>query len=212
MKIEINRRNISITYLRKKVKRTFIKIVKQSEIIVTSPLKLTEDEIMFFINQHIDWITKVISRINSISLKEDEILLFGEKYRIIEDESLDEYYKVIDGIVFYKKNGLDKLYKVYYQKIEEQFNLLNKQLNYNAILGFRKMKTKWGVCHYKANKIVLNKVLIHVPYRLVYYILAHEFTHFVHPNHSKNFYNELLLICPDYKVLKKELANYSFLL
>ena len=41
------------------------------------------------------------------------------------------------------------------------------------------------------------------------YVVAHEFTHFLRPDHSRNFYNELSKIMPDYKKRRQKLNEIS---
>ena len=66
-------------------------------------------------------------------------------------------------------------------------------------LKFRKMKTRWGVCYTKKNSISISSYLIHYPFECLEYIIVHELTHFIVPNHSKRFYNIVSSNMPDYK-------------
>ena len=91
----------------------------------------------------------------------------------------------------------------YYKKI------FNKK---NTVLKFRRMKTRWGVCHITKNYINLSSFLIHVPLNLVEYVIIHEFCHFKFPNHNQSFYNEVKKYCPDYKTRIKELKSFSYVL
>jgi predicted metal-dependent hydrolase len=74
-------------------------------------------------------------------------------------------------------------------------------------LVFRDMKSRWGSCQPKSAKITLNKRLIGVPRDCIEYVVAHEFAHFLHPNHSKNFYGFLATVMPDWKERKKNLES-----
>jgi predicted metal-dependent hydrolase len=74
-------------------------------------------------------------------------------------------------------------------------------------IKFRHMKSRWGSCNYKKHVLTFNYNLIHAPLDCVEYVVYHEFTHFIHPNHSKAFYFELSRYVPDYKEKKKRLGE-----
>lgn len=76
-------------------------------------------------------------------------------------------------------------------------------------IKFRKMKAAWGNCHFKSGVITFNTALVFAPYECVKYVVAHEFTHLLVPNHSKDFYRELALVMPDWKPRRVALKNIS---
>ena len=71
------------------------------------------------------------------------------------------------------------------------------------------MVSCWGVCHTKKGTLTFNKNLIYAPEECVKYIIYHEFTHFLVPNHSDKFYKELIKVCPDWKKHKNALKEIS---
>lgn len=77
---------------------------------------------------------------------------------------------------------------------------------------FRHMKTRWGSCNYKKGILTFNYALVHAPFDCIEYVVYHEFTHFVHPDHSKDFYSHLSLHVPDYKEKKKRLEAVTIFL
>lgn len=74
-------------------------------------------------------------------------------------------------------------------------------------LRIREMKTRWGSCIPKKNIITLNKRLIEKEASVIEYVVLHEYCHFVHPNHSKNFYALLASFMPDWKERKTALNS-----
>ncbi len=69
----------------------------------------------------------------------------------------------------------------------------------------RNMKTLWGSCHYTKGKIVLNLRLLKKPTSALRYVVVHEYCHFIHPNHSKDFYTLLAKHMPEWKTYKAQL-------
>ena len=66
----------------------------------------------------------------------------------------------------------------------------------NELLSFPKLEIKYskrqlGACFYKSNKIMLNLSLTVLPLHLIEYVVFHELNHFVYPNHSKEYHQNL---------------------
>ena len=74
-------------------------------------------------------------------------------------------------------------------------------------IKFRKMTSRWGSCHTKNRTLTFNTNLMYVPIYCTEYVVHHEFTHFIVPNHSQKFYEELSKSCPDWKHRRQELKN-----
>lgn len=179
----------------KKVKNLTIRIKVIDDkpcIIVTSYKKMNDKKLNDLLLTNIDSIRKLINNIVINPIKEDEILIFGKIY--------DVKYK--DELIEYAFNEIIKLFDSYK-------NIFKRN---DTVLKFRKMKTRWGVCYLNKNAISLTKNIIHIPLELIEYVIIHEFCHFKHPNHSKDFYKEVGLYCFDYKKRVKKLKSYSYVL
>ncbi len=72
-------------------------------------------------------------------------------------------------------------------------------------LRIRSMETRWGSCMAQKGIITLNKRLLEAPRHCIEYVVMHEFCHFIHPNHSKQYYAFLSMLMPDWKGRKKVL-------
>lgn len=68
--------------------------------------------------------------------------------------------------------------------------------------------TRWGSCH-PSGRISLNIGLMNLPKPLIDYVIVHELSHLVHPNHSPAFWRQVEKHDPDYKAHRKQLKNYS---
>jgi hypothetical protein len=69
----------------------------------------------------------------------------------------------------------------------------------------KRMKTKWGTCNIKAQRIWINLELVKKPVYCIEYIVVHELAHLLEKNHNKRFYAYLDRFMPQWKSYKKEL-------
>lgn len=94
------------------------------------------------------------------------------------------------------------------------YSLCKKAYPYYERLGikppqikFRKMVSRWGSCHSTKGILTFNTNLMFAPIECIEYVVWHEFTHFLQPNHSNGFYLELAKVCPDWKMLRSKLKG-----
>ena len=74
-------------------------------------------------------------------------------------------------------------------------------------IKFRKMTSRWGSCHTKKGILTFNLNLMYAQKECIEYVVYHEFTHFLVPNHSAKFYDELSKVCPDWKQQRQKLKE-----
>ena len=74
-------------------------------------------------------------------------------------------------------------------------------------LKIKTMKSRWGSCQPQKGIITLNSRLAEASRASVEYVVVHEFAHFIHPNHSKRFWDFVTMMMPDWKERKKGLEN-----
>lgn len=94
---------------------------------------------------------------------------------------------------------------VFGEVIEQTYPIFYKYGVAAPTLRIRDMDTRWGSCISKKGVITLNKRLLEAPRNCIEYVVMHEFCHFVHPNHSKQFYNFLTMLMPDWRERKNTL-------
>ncbi len=76
-------------------------------------------------------------------------------------------------------------------------------------IKFRKMKSRWGSCRPKSGVLTFSTVLAQVPADCMEYVVYHEFTHFLQPNHSGAFYTALSERLPDWKERREKLRAFE---
>jgi len=70
-----------------------------------------------------------------------------------------------------------------------------------ACIGVKAYKSRWGSCHHDG-RIYFNYRLIMAPAWVIDYVIVHELCHLIHHNHSKDFWQTVGRIMPDYAQAK----------
>ena len=86
---------------------------------------------------------------------------------------------------------------------------------YHAITGgeytsitIRDQKSRWGSCS-SSGTLSFNYRLIFAPPKVLDYVVVHELCHLTHMNHSKDFWNMVETVMPDYKIYKTWLREHG---
>lgn len=75
-------------------------------------------------------------------------------------------------------------------------------------IRYRNMVSRWGSCQPKRCILTFNYALVEAPISCIEYVVVHEFVHFLHPNHSKRFYQQLAMFMPDWEKVKALLETF----
>lgn len=139
------------------------------------------------------------------------------KDRVYSD-GIHIFLEVKDPLDFSKKQRMVRKFidqqcrDVFDEIVGEIYPVFQKYGVAMPTIRMRTMNTRWGSCLTKKGIITLNKRLLEAPRSCIEYIVMHEFCHFIHPNHSKQFYAFLTMLMPDWKerkrVLDGNVANY----
>ncbi len=78
-----------------------------------------------------------------------------------------------------------------------------KGIDFPNEIRYRKMVSCWGVCRPQRGILTFNTYLIQLPPKSIEAVICHEFTHYLYPNHSKDFYAQLTEFMPDWKIHDK---------
>lgn len=76
-------------------------------------------------------------------------------------------------------------------------------------LSFRRMRSRWGSCMPQKGKVTFNTALAGAPKACAEYVAVHEFTHFLRPDHSREFYRLMALFLPDWAERRKRLSDWA---
>lgn len=218
---------INYTLQRKKRKTISIKIDVFGKITVSAPLRLAQSKIDEFLQEKSRWISKKLDEIALQNQKFEEIyggqvvLLHGNTYHVVwcdkllkiigETEEFEyqikNYSKKFDKKAFLIRK-LKEISKKYLQNRTKTIcRILETTVITPKICAFR---SKWGCCT-QGNEIKLNWRLIMLPHAISDYVIVHELCHTKQFNHSKDFWNEVANVIPNYKMIKSQLREFSFL-
>lgn len=208
MKFDYDGETYEVEIIRKNNKNIYIR-VKDNKIIVTCNYLTTKSTINKLINDNIKSISKMIDKSNLRKEKEDNFYLFGTKYDVIYGFNELE----INGNKIYVKDK-KMLEKYLDNKIKEVFSEHLKYYYDNYLedipkpnLKIRKMSTRWGVCNLRNKNVTLNYYLYKYDIECLDYVIVHELSHFIYPDHSKLFWNQVGKYCKNYKELRKKLKE-----
>ena len=186
----------------KPIKRCYLKIVSGKVVVnsITAIEKLIRDNQQVVLKQIKNYLPKY-QYINN-----GYVYIFNQRYQIVVRDLNQR------KVAFHE----NKLF-VYHHQVQETIErelkqILNKYLEFKIkeylksnfslnmpVIQIKKLKARWGVC--------FNLVLVHLEKELIDYVIVHELCHFIQPNHSKLFYQEVQKRLPDYKEREKKLKE-----
>ncbi len=223
--IEIKGIRFEVKIVHKAIRNLYLRL-KDEEILATAPFLMPDFEVYRFIERKRDWIYKTHEQMkrkeasSRIYDGSDVFYIFDTPYRLVRSQGKSSAI-IGDRTVFltYKDESEDAIRYLYKKTDREllakaviylnQYLPFLKDYGYNLTpeLKCRIMTSKWGVCYTKKNRITISSYLIHYPLECLEYIVIHEMTHFIVPNHSKRFYELVAGNMPDYKSVQKILKG-----
>lgn len=196
-----------IQIIRKNNKNTYIR-VKDSVIVVTTNYFVSTKKIEELINNNSSFLNNALdSSIKKIN--DDMFRLFGTIYDIIYGFPSTE---ISDNKIYTKdEKSFNKylskyIYNIFEDRLNYWYNVFEENIPVPN-LKIRKMKSRWGVCNIKNKNVTLNLELSKFPLEALDYVIIHELSHFIHPNHSNSFWILVSKYCANYKEIRKKLKN-----
>lgn len=207
---------------KRKVRFARITVHDESYVEMIIPLKFSQGQIDLLIKDKTKWIQKQLDyfrkkKETSVKPKSGEIMFLGKIYKFKLIPELDRECKIDDdantlstGLDLMTAEVLDKWYKNEAKRIiNERLKYLTTKhrFSYNRVF-IRAQKTLWGSCSAN-NNLSFNWKLIQTPLFILDYIVIHELIHTVIFNHTKEYWDKVASICPDYKKANKWLKDFT---
>lgn len=216
---------VMFNLLQKRIKNLHLRIYPpHGEVRISAPSRLSLEAIKKFVFSKLNWIKeqqiKIINRKRIAPLKfisGENHNFFGKKYRlqIIETKGATSIHLKDEIIEIHVKKSADakKLLEEFYRReikkiIPHFIARYERKMQVKVVeFGVKKMKTRWGTCNPKAQRIWLNLELAKRNIKCLEFIVVHEMTHLLERKHSKKFFALMDKFMPDWRVFKEELAN-----
>lgn len=226
-------KTIEYELTRKPVKNINLRIKSSGKVYVSANKDVPANYIDNFIKEKQDYIINALDKYEEKrknSSTRDKKFINGEIFNIlgkklalkiiIGDKELvawDEEYIYLtvndknQHNIIYKKVLINKwlndlttdTFREICQETYEKFKKYG--VKYPNRITIRYMTSRWGSCRPRKGNITLNIKLIEAPRECIEYVVIHEFAHFIHPNHSKDFHVLVEEFMPNWKKWKKEL-------
>ncbi|MEG0568937.1 MAG: SprT family zinc-dependent metalloprotease [Erysipelotrichales bacterium] len=223
MDTNFNYRGYYIVVNRKANKNIYFRMRRDGTISLNCPYNTKEKHLLLYLDEFINKLEN--KNFNNDYIKYEiidggYIYILDHKYTLNYIKSEKEYVKIEDDTLYlylkeednaskvidkYLKQEATKLFTPLFEEIVNEFN----HIDFIPTLKIRKMTSKFGVCFYKKEAITLSTILMHYDYDCIRYVIVHELAHFVHPNHSKQFYYLVEKYVPNYKEIMKRLRGYQ---
>lgn len=212
MKLRVENTDYDIIIEKKRGnKNTYIRIKNDLKIYVTTNLLTTNKYIEKLLEENYKSIVKMLEKEKKKLANNTGFRYLGKEYNIIYTEYCDISFG--NGKVFLNKNiDIDKWYKnqaktLFKSHLDEIYNKFTKKIPYPE-LKIRKMSTRWGVCNTKSKTVTLNLELIKRETKYLDYVIVHELSHLIHPNHSNRFWLLVEENCPNYKDIRNDMKEF----
>lgn len=210
-----------VTLKRSPRRRTLEIIIRRGEVCLMLPQFVSDREGRQFLRQRRDWVLRTLEKqrlhAEEIVVKqyvEGETFYFlGEAYPLRIVAAKRGNVQRVNGKLYVGvasragQISAEAVRKVLWQWYRKQAleilsaktdALVEKIGRSHAGVQLRRTKTKWGHCT-AAGVIQYNWQIMAAPEAVIDYLVAHEVSHLVHPNHSQRFWRYVERCCSDYK-------------
>ena len=171
---------------RKQVKNINLRVRPDGSVKVSASPRVDESQIDDFVLSKAEFILKALERFKVMADAERQF-----QVELVKAKSGQESL-LADPAIF--TEILDEVYPAFIP-----YGIARPKLR------VRTMKSCWGSCLVNKGIITLNRKLLMKPRECIEYVMVHELCHFIHPNHSKEFYKFMEQFMPDWKERKGRL-------
>lgn len=220
---------VDVKIVRKNIKNVHLKVFRSLEVVLSVPVQVPQEWIADFLNKRTVWIDNQITKYklsggtNTLdSIKNGtSVQILGKDMRIVFEPSLDNHIAADEKrITVFMQDTSDaelaqKMFLKWWKQEAERVLTQELDVLYEKVfkkyqvpkpsIHIRKMKTLWGSCTPSKSKITFNSHLYKANIRCIQYVVLHELTHLLYPNHGKQFYDFLTIHMPDWQERKKQL-------
>ena len=203
-----NEKDYEIIIEKKNNKNTYIRVKEDLKIYISTSYLTPNFAIKNLIENNKKSIIKMIESQEKKQSKKDGYYYLGQKINIMIKD-VNKPYMEEDNLYVKNKDDITKWYnkqtkKVFKERLDTIYNTFTMDVPYPKLV-IRNMTTRWGVCNKKLEKVTLNYNLIYMDRKYLDYVIVHELSHFIHFDHSKEFWKLVSENEPNYKQIRKEM-------
>ena len=228
LKFDYGSRIITFNLIYRKRKTMSIEVETKGEVTVIAPVGTSTDDIVEKVKSRAGWIVSKQYEskfINDTKIKREAVsgesyMYLGRNYSldIRVDENIDNIsVKLFQGkfvVNTYIKDEdlIKKAMENWYRektlaKVKERVSYYSSYFNNEVTtVKVKEQKKRWASCTSK-NELLFNWRCVMAPVFVLDYIVVHEMCHMEYKNHSKDFWNRVYAVMPDYEVRKSWLKN-----
>lgn len=226
--IKFGNQTIPYTLKNSQRRKTLSISVDQHGVSVISPSEVAQETIESTLHKKAPWIIKQLSDFEEMKtntqkrafMSGEKLLYLGRNYRlkVIKTDCSEPTFRFYQGRFLAElpksikeEDHRNLLYPLYIEWIKKRANafaadrvkrfILKLQKEPNKIM-IKDQEQRWGSCTPSGN-IILNWRIFLASVSIIDYVLAHELVHLKHMNHSKEFWETLRMLLPDYEQRKE---------
>ena len=166
---------ITYQWIRSRRKTIAIQIDREGQVIVRTPYGITKRQVEEFLDEKKDWLLQTRQRVEK---RKTEQIPISEEVR---------------------REGIERAKRIFPERTA--YFAKRMGVDYGRIT-IREQKTRWGSCSSKGN-LNFNCLLMLTPPEVIDYVVVHELCHFLHGNHSADFWREVERYLPDWQARRK---------
>ena len=207
-----------VAYSRRKT--IVISVETSGKVSVAAPEGISDDELLDRVKSKARWIIKKLCQIQDIQpvpkpkmfVSGESFWYLGNKYSlkiIIDDMTIEPEVGICEGIFTVitptpDPETLKQTIEAWYRSKAQEY-IQERLPHYQTLLGVKPVRVKiksqqkrWGSCSSLGN-LNFNWRAVMAPSPVLDYLIVHELCHLVHHNHSRDFWQLVSSIIPDYK-------------
>jgi predicted metal-dependent hydrolase len=218
---------IEIKHIVRTRRKTLALIVKpDGSLTVRAPLRASEKSILEFVERNKKWIEKNQAKARAVLPAAPRQYIPGEMFDYLgtayplQIAGGQKKVLLLDNTFLLAESAQSRAplaFELWYR--EQARGVLKERVNFYAEqyafqyqkIGITSARTRWGSCS-AAGSLNFSWRLIMAPLEVVDYVVVHELVHTVLHNHSKQFWQRVGMIMPDYKEHRKWLKKNGQLL
>ena len=210
-----------------KRKKTISLQVKDSKLIIKAPGSVSKKTLDELIKRKQNWIKQRVNlsfeeqNLRNRKFIDNEKFYFrGHAYKLSLILGRKEAVKIAGGFLLVthiddrsrERNAIKRLLEDWYLResskiLKLRTEELAQQMRVQpSEITIKNYNSKWGSCSAN-NKISYNWRIIMAPDCIIDYLIIHELSHIIEPNHSKNFWEHVGNYCDDFQIKRKWLRE-----